>query len=73
MIPAIRGDIVPFERAAPALGNVAFNGTHQVRQGDTLWSLARSFNIDVELLAEVNGMQITDVLREGRVINTPIR
>ncbi|MDR0513254.1 MAG: LysM peptidoglycan-binding domain-containing protein [Treponema sp.] len=76
-IPAFRDNIAPFHNAVPAHApepvNIAFNGTHQVQRGDTLWSLARSFEIAPELLAYANGMQLTDVLREGRVIKTPIR
>ena len=72
LIPAIRDNIVPYQRAAPARPNIAFEGTHLVKRGETLWSLARAYGVDPELLAEANGMQLTDILREGRVLRTPI-
>ena len=72
LIPAIRDNIVPYERQAPSLENIAFNGTHLVKRGETLWSLARAHNVDPEVLAAANGMQLTDILREGRVLRTPI-
>jgi len=73
LIPALRDNIAPFVQPAPARENISFTGTHMVTRGETLWSLARAHNVDIELLAEANGMQITDILHEGRVLNTPIR
>ncbi|MCL2602102.1 MAG: LysM peptidoglycan-binding domain-containing protein [Treponema sp.] len=72
VIPTNEAVILPPE---PELSpeDFAFEGTHTVRQGDTLWSLSRAFGIPVEVLAAANGMQINDVLREGRVIKTPIQ
>ena len=72
LIPAIRDNMVPYQRAAPARPNIAFEGTHLVKRGETLWSLARAYGVDPELLAAANGMQLTDILREGRVLRTPI-
>jgi membrane-bound lytic murein transglycosylase D len=72
MIPTLRGtepSPQPLSReAAPA-----FEGSYRVRAGDTLWSIARSFRVDPEVLAEVNGMTLRDILPIGRVLKTPIR
>ncbi|MDR2746322.1 MAG: LysM peptidoglycan-binding domain-containing protein [Treponema sp.] len=72
LIPALRADNPspqPLSReAAPA-----FEGTYRVRAGDTLWSIARTFRVDPEVLAEVNGMTLRDILPIGRVLKTPIR
>lgn len=37
-----------------------------VRRGDTLWEIARRFDVDVHQLAKWNGMAPRDVLRPGR-------
>jgi len=36
-----------------------------VQGGDTLWSIARQYNIDIELLTEVNELEDADALRVG--------
>ena len=63
----------PHERPASVAGTQVFGGTHLVKRGETLWSLARAYGVDPEVLAEANGMQLNDVLREGRVLRTPAR
>ena len=72
LIPALR-DVAPFESPSPVRENMNFTGTHLVKQGETLWSIARAFEISPEMLAEANGMRLTDILRIGRVLNVPIR
>ena len=72
VIPALR-DVGPFVRANPLSIALDFSGTHLVKSGETLWSIAFAYEIDPELLAEANNMNISDVLREGRVLRTPIR
>jgi membrane-bound lytic murein transglycosylase D len=44
-----------------------------VRRGETLWSIARLYQVDPRVLAEANGMGLNDILREGRILKTPIR
>lgn len=41
---------------------------HQVRPGDTLWNLARSYGVDVKRLARWNGMAPGDVLQPGHTL-----
>jgi membrane-bound lytic murein transglycosylase D len=72
LIPALR-ETGPYERSAPPRENLDFNGTHLVKRGESLWSIALAYEIDPEVLAEANGMELTDILREGRVLKTPIR
>jgi len=72
LIPALR-ETRPFERPAPAGENLVFGGTHLVKRGETLWSIALAYEVDPEVLAEANGMDLTDILREGRTLKTPIK
>jgi membrane-bound lytic murein transglycosylase D len=73
-IPAITG-VEPYERR-PVTGNgnagPAFEGTHLVKRGETLWSIALAYAVDPQALAEANEMGLNDVLREGRILKTPI-
>ena len=71
MIPAIK-ETGPYRQAA-AGENLVFSGSYQVKKGDTLWSLALAFGIAPEALAEANNMELNDILREGRILKTPIR
>jgi membrane-bound lytic murein transglycosylase D len=49
-----------------------FQGTHLVKRGETLWSIALAYHVDPLVLAEANEMGLNDILREGRVLKTPI-
>jgi membrane-bound lytic murein transglycosylase D len=44
-----------------------------VRRGETLWSISRLYQVDLGVLAEANDMDLNDILREGRILKTPIR
>ena len=72
LIPALK-DVGPYERPAVSRENLNFDGTHLVKKGETLWSIALGYDVDPETLAEANGMQLTDVLREGKILKTPIK
>ncbi len=52
--------------------NRAFDGTYTVKQGDTLWSIALAHNVQVETLAERNGLEVQSVLRLGKTLRVPI-
>jgi membrane-bound lytic murein transglycosylase D len=71
LIPALR-EAAPYEPARNTAG-LAFEGSHLVKRGETLWSIALAYDVDPEVLAEANGMQLNDTLREGRNLKTPIR
>ena len=72
LIPALKA-AGPYRQPLSREAAPAFEGTYRVKAGDTLWSIARSFRVDPEVLAEVNGMTLQDILPIGRVLKTPIR
>jgi len=49
-----------------------FDGRHLVQKGETFWSLSRVYGIDPQVLAEENGMQLNQILHEGRTLKVPI-
>jgi membrane-bound lytic murein transglycosylase D len=49
-----------------------FLGTYTVKKGDTLWSLARTYETDPQTLAEANGMELNQILPEGKTLKVPI-
>lgn len=68
VIPAF-GDVKPPSR--PILTR-QLTETHIVQKGETLWSLGIKYGIDPQLLAEENGMELNQILREGRTLKVPI-
>ena len=71
IIPAFGNITIPPRTPAASL-NPAFTQTHMVQKGDSFWSLGRRYGIDPQALAEGNGMQINDILHEGRALKVPI-
>jgi membrane-bound lytic murein transglycosylase D len=69
LIPATN-DAAPVMVKTAATSN--FNGHHVVRQGDTLWSLAREYGVDIHTLAEANNMNINQILSIGKSLKVPI-
>ena len=61
----------PFSREPVTLSR-AFNGTHVVSQGDTLWSLSRRYNVNPQELALANNMELNQTLSIGRTLRVPI-
>jgi membrane-bound lytic murein transglycosylase D len=51
---------------------LSFGGTHLVKRGETLWSLALAYDVDPEVLAEANGMELNQILPEGKSLKVPI-
>ena len=49
-----------------------FTDTHIVQKGETFWSLGRKYGVEPKVLAEANGLKLTDILHEGRTIRVPI-
>jgi membrane-bound lytic murein transglycosylase D len=70
IIPALRE--VKMAAAAPRRDTVSFTGTHLVKRGETLWSIALAYNTDPGTLARINGMGVNDTLREGSSLKTPV-
>jgi len=73
VIPALNNATPPPVRQIPAAasGAASVKGTHIVQKGDTLWSISRKYGITPEALAASNGMQLNEILREGRAIRVP--
>ncbi|MDR0690210.1 MAG: LysM peptidoglycan-binding domain-containing protein [Spirochaetaceae bacterium] len=72
LIPAFK-EIEPYTKEYAAPSSPAFTENYLVKRGETLWSIALAHNVDPEALAEANGMSLNDILREGRILKTPIR
>ncbi len=73
IIPALK-EIGPYTGTVRQLDeSLVFEGTHLVKKGETLWSIALAYEVDPETLAGANNMQLNDILREGRSLKTPIR
>jgi membrane-bound lytic murein transglycosylase D len=81
-VPALAGGAPPPPESPAAAANsgaafvhpgMAFEGSHPVQRGETLWSIARIYGIDPRSLAEANGMGLNDTLREGRILKTPAK
>jgi membrane-bound lytic murein transglycosylase D len=72
IIPAFR-ETSPYASgiSTPARGG-GFGGTHTIVQGDTLWSLARFYGVDPQVLAAENGMELNQILSIGKVLKVPI-
>ena len=69
VIPAFPGVSPPAQQAVTTQNT---SGTHVVQRGETLWSIGRRYGIDPQVLAEVNGMQLNQILHEGRTLRLPI-
>ncbi|MDR2071707.1 MAG: LysM peptidoglycan-binding domain-containing protein [Treponema sp.] len=71
-IPAIK-DTGPYKKAGLRQEEIpVFEGNHLVKQGETLWSIALAYDLDPEVLAAANGIELEDTLRVGRSLKTPI-
>jgi membrane-bound lytic murein transglycosylase D len=70
LIPALK-EVGPYRQRPPG-GDLAFEGNHLVKKGETLWAIALAYGVDPETLAEANGIGLDDILREGRTLKTPI-
>jgi membrane-bound lytic murein transglycosylase D len=53
-------------------GGSSFSGTHLVAKGDTLWSLAIQYQVDPQVLAQENNMDLNQMLSIGKVLKVPI-
>jgi membrane-bound lytic murein transglycosylase D len=76
LIPAYK-DVDPYQgKPKPKVEPVVLNasgraGTHLVKKGESLWSISKLYNTTQEALAELNGMRLNEILREGRLLKTP--
>jgi membrane-bound lytic murein transglycosylase D len=53
-------------------GNRPVQTSYLVKRGDTLWSLAVRYGVDPQILARENGMELNDLLPEGKTLTIPI-
>ena len=70
LIPALKSVGTYSGKNIVQAGN--FDGTHTIRQGDTLWSLALKYLVSVELLAQKNNLSVNSVLKLGNTLKVPI-
>ncbi|MCL2762184.1 MAG: LysM peptidoglycan-binding domain-containing protein [Treponema sp.] len=75
IIPAFK-ETTPYtgitDAPAQSHNNRAFTETHVVSKGDTLWSLAIRYNVDPQVLARENNMEMNQILSIGKVLKVPI-
>ncbi len=45
--------------------------THRVKEGDTLYSLARQYETDVQTLQQLNHLKNTDLIMKGQILKLP--
>ncbi|GHV84450.1 lytic transglycosylase [Spirochaetia bacterium] len=58
--------------AGTLAGTAEFGGTHLVKRGETLWSIALAYHTKPETLAQINGIGLNDTLRTGSTLKTPV-
>ena len=75
VIPALK-EIEPYTGKTGQSDNSpdmpAFTGTHLVKKGETLWSIAIAYSVDPGLLAQANSMEMNQILPEGKTLKVPI-
>jgi membrane-bound lytic murein transglycosylase D len=71
IIPAMREIKTASAPAPKKKAQAAYSGTHLVKKGESLWSIALAYNTNPETLAAINGMRVNEVLRAGRSLKTP--
>jgi membrane-bound lytic murein transglycosylase D len=70
MIPAIR-EVAPYQTSNTEKSFAHWSGTWTVKNGDTLWSIARFYSITSEELRQANNMPLDAVLSIGKVLRVP--
>ena len=70
LIPALKSVGAYTGKTIAQAGN--FDGTHTIKKGDTLWSLALKYSVSVELLAQKNNLSINSILKLGNTLKVPI-
>jgi membrane-bound lytic murein transglycosylase D len=72
IIPALK-EVGPYQRSRRTDANLSFTGSHLVKRGESFWSIAMAYDVDPAALAEANGMGLNDILREGKILKTPVK
>ena len=61
--------LVPAAKVAPKASPV--EATYQVQRGDSFWSIARKFNVDMHALVSHNGLSTSTIIHPGQVLKVP--
>ena len=56
-----------FDRYSPVVAQE--DGTHKVTPGETLWSIARRYEISIEELRGLNGLDVSATIQVDQVLN----
>jgi membrane-bound lytic murein transglycosylase D len=72
IIPAFKETMPYASSKMPNKSGGAFLGTHVISKGDTLWSLAIRYQVDPQLLAEENDLELNQILSVGKSLKVPI-
>lgn len=70
IIPAIK-DVPQYKGSKAPQVRSNFSEIQVVKQGDTLWSIAKSRNTTPEELASQNGISVTGILKPGQPLRVP--
>jgi membrane-bound lytic murein transglycosylase D len=72
IIPAMR-ETGPYRADTGTASAADFTGIYRVKKGDTLWSLSLAYDVDPQELAAANGMELNQILPEGKQLKVPIK
>lgn len=48
-----------------------FYDTYKIKQGDSLYKISKKFNVNTNLLAELNGLELDDYIYPNQIIQIP--
>ncbi len=71
LIPALKS--VPTYRRKRKESSQKFAGKYAIQKGDTLWSIALKYEVQVEDLAEQNNLSVNSILSLGQTLKVPIQ
>ncbi|MCM8760646.1 MAG: LysM peptidoglycan-binding domain-containing M23 family metallopeptidase [Candidatus Omnitrophica bacterium] len=67
-------DVVRLAPAAGGLQPIAQQSMrHIVKPGETLWSISKAYNVDIDELARINSIKNTGVIEKGQILTIPSR
>ena len=71
VVPALK-NAPPPSPPPPPKDVLDYSGSYTIVKGDTLWSISLRFDVQPEVLAERNGLELDSVIREGMTLRVPI-